>query len=75
MIDTKLDGGVLSSSIGNETVTVIEREYNAYRFELFDGKMVSVSNDVFTKNSLSKYSSSNVYSFDEDIILKHEKTR
>ena len=71
LIDTNVSGGALSASFGNQIVYVIEREYCSYRFELSDGKMISVSNDVFQANALTQVTNQQVYTMSEPIVLKH----
>ena len=72
LLDTGVDGGVLTASIGTQSVTVIGREYCAYRFELVNGEMVSVSNELFQKNDLIRNSESQkTYALSDTIVLKH----
>ena len=73
LLDTGVDGGTLTASIGSQAVQVIGRDYYAYRFELVNGNMVSVSNQIFRENPLTQYAGQKVYTTAEPIILKHDK--
>ena len=74
LLDSEMCGGTLSDSLGEDTVTVVGRDCYAYRFELVDGEMVSVTNDLYRENALSRYSTSTkTYALSESVILKHDK--
>ena len=72
LLDIGVDGGTLTASIGAQAVTVTGREYYSYRFELIDGKMVSVSNDTFRENLLTA-TTVNTYMMADTILLRHDK--
>ena len=72
LLATGVDGGTLTASIGTQTVTVTGRQYCSYRFELVDGKMISISNDTFHENLLTA-TNSNTYTLEDTILLKHDK--
>ena len=73
LLDSGVDGGTLTASIGSQSVQVIGRDYYAYRFELDNGKMVSVSDSMFRENALTQYAGQKVFTTAEPIILKHDK--
>lgn len=72
LLDTGVDGGTLTESTDTQAVTVTGREYGSYRFELADGKLVSVSNDTFRENPLTA-TAVNTYTLEDTILLKHDK--
>jgi len=72
LLDADAEGGTLTASTGTETVRVAGRKYYSYRFELVDGEMVSVSDDIFRENTLTA-TSSNTYTLSEPVLLKHDK--
>ena len=72
ILDTGVEGGALSASINSQTVKVEGRGYYSYRFELVDGELISVGNDVFRENKLTETSAKN-YTLSEPILLKHSR--
>ena len=74
LLDTGVDGGTLTASVGTQVVCVVGREYCSYRFELRNDEMVSVCDDTFRENLLTRNSASTkVYSLADPVILKHNK--
>ena len=74
LLDSGVDGGILTASVGGQSVGVTGRKYYAYRFELVDGEMISVSNDIFRENVLTRNSASTkTYALSDTVVLKHNK--